>query len=109
MVAGGRTHEFAGFVRKQLGDRARVAALERLAGQNDGAAVDRLGVDAGIGVAAADEAGEIVDVDGVVGPIRRKQDRRLPEDLARDHDEAARQRRRQTLQVHAGKHQMRGR
>ena len=52
---------------------------------------------------------ELVDVDGVVGPIGRQQDRRLPEDLAPDHDEAARQRRRQPLQVHAGEHQVRGR
>ena len=38
-------------------------------------------LDPGIGVAAADEAGEIVDVDGVVGPVGREQDRRLPEHL----------------------------
>ena len=46
----------------------------------------------GIGVAAADEAGELVDVDGVVGQVGRQQDRRFPQDLAADHHEPARQR-----------------
>ena len=67
VMSGRGTDELAGFLRKQVGDGAGVAALERLAGQDDGAAVDRLALDAGIGVAAADEAGELVDVDGVVG------------------------------------------
>jgi len=77
--------------------------------QNDGAAVDLLALDAGIGVAAADEAGEIVDVDGIVGPVGRQQNRRLPEDFSLDDDETARQGGREPLQVHAREHQMRGR
>ena len=109
VVAGRGADEFAGFLGEEIRDGACVAALERLAGQNDGAAVDLLAFDAGIGVAAADETGEIVEVDGVVGPVGRQQDRRLPEDFSLDDDEATRQRRREPLQVHAREHQMRGR
>ena len=90
MVAGRGADELSGLLGKELGDGVRVAALERLAGEDHRAAVDLLALDAGIGVAAADEAGEIVDIDGVVGPIRREQDRRLPEDFPADHHEAAR-------------------
>src|SRR6185436_725664 len=66
MMAGRGADELAGLLRKQLGDCACVAPLERLAGQDDGAAVDRLALYAGIGVAAADEAAENVDINGVV-------------------------------------------
>ena len=66
-------------------------------------------LDAGIAVAAADKARELVDVDGVVGQVGREQDRRLPEDLAVDHHEAARQRGAEPLQMHAREHQVRGR
>src|SRR5262249_60280576 len=89
-VVGGRGgDELAGFLGKEIRDGARVAALERLAGQNDGAAVDLLALDAGIGVAAADEAGEIVAIDGVVGPVGRQQTRRWPQDFSLDADETA--------------------
>src|SRR5262245_10254620 len=109
MVAGRGADELAGFLGKEIRDGARVAALERLAGQNDGAAVDLLALDAGIGVAAADEAGEIVDIDGVVGPVGRQQNRRLPEDFSLDDDKTARQGGRESLQVHTREHEMRGR
>src|SRR5246127_4372476 len=56
VVAGRGADEFAGFLGEEIRDGACVAALERLAGQNDGAAVDLLAFDAGIGVAAADGA-----------------------------------------------------
>ena len=108
VMAGRGAHELAGLLRKQVGDGAGVVALEGLAGEDDGAAVDRLGLDPGIGVAAADEAREIVDVDGVVGSVRREQDRRLPQDFSADHDEPARQRVREPLQMHAREHQVRG-
>ncbi len=109
MVARGGADELAGFFREQVGNGARIAALECLAGEDDGAAVDRLALDPGEGVATADEACELVDVDRVVGPVGREQDRRLPEDAAADDDEAAGQRGRQPLQMDACEHQMRGR
>src|SRR6266542_3435580 len=59
--------------------------------------------------ASSEKAGELVDVDGVVAPIGRQQDRRLPEDFSLDHDKTARQRRRKPLQMHAREHQMRRR
>ncbi len=108
VVAGRGADELAGLLGEEIGDGARVVALERLAGEDDGAAVDRLGLDPGIGVAAADEARELVDIDGVVGAIGREQDRGLPEDFSADHDEAARQRGREPLQVDAREHQVRG-
>ena len=109
VVPGRGADELAGLLREQVGDGARVAALDRLAGEDDRAAVDLVAFDARIGVAAADEAGELVDVDGVVGQIGGEQDRRFPQDLAADHHEPARQRVAQPLQVHAREHQMRGR
>src|SRR5229473_2585690 len=108
VVAGGGADELAGLLGEQIGDGARIAALERLPGQDDGAAIDRLALDAGVGVAAADEPRELVDVDRIVAPVGREQDRRLPENLPLDHHEAARQGGRQPLQVHAREHQMRG-
>ena len=83
-MSGRGADELAGLLGKQLGDRACVAPLERLAGQDDGAAVDRLALDPGVGVAVADETAEIVDVNGVVGAVGRKQDRRLPQDVPLD-------------------------
>ncbi len=109
VVAGGGADELAGLLRKEVGDGARVRALDRLAGKDHGATVDLVALDARIGIGAADEAREFVDVDGVVRQVRRQQDRRLPQQLAADDDEAARQRGSKPLQVHAREHQVRGR
>jgi hypothetical protein len=109
VMSGRGADELAGLLRKQLGDCARIAPLERLTGQDHGATVDRLALDAGIGVAAGDETAEFVDINGVVGAIGRQQDRRLPQDVALDDDETARQGGRKPLQMHAREHQMRSR
>ncbi len=109
MVAGGGADERSGYLRKQFGNRACVMPLDRLAGQDDGAGVDVVGIDLGEVVAAAEEFGEVVGVDGVVRQIGRQLDRRLPHDLALDHDEAARQRGAEPLQMHQRKHQVRRR
>lgn len=94
-------------------NRSAIArALRRLRAspvENHGAAVDLFALDAGIGVTAADEAREFVHVDGVVAAVWRKQDRRLPKDLAPHHHEAARQRSREALEMHAREHEVRGR
>ena len=71
VMARGGAHEPAGFLGEQIGDGAGIVPLDRLAGQDDGAGIYVGGVDARIGVAAADEAFELVGVDGVVGEIRR--------------------------------------
>ena len=109
VMAGGRAHEFAGLLREQVGNGAGISPLERLAGEDDRPAVNRLAVDSRIGITSADESRELVHIDGVIGPIGREQDRRLPQDFSTDHHEAARQRCRQPLQVHAREHQVRGR
>ena len=75
MVPGRGTDEATGFLGEQVGDGARVAALDRFAGEDHGAAVDVGGLEVGVLVAAADEARELVDVDGVVREVRREQDR----------------------------------
>src|SRR5207248_4102470 len=90
MVAGRGADEFTGLFREEVRDRAGVAPLEGFAGENDGAAVNLLARDPGEGVATADEARQLIDVDGVIVAIGREQDGRLPQDLALHHDEAAR-------------------
>ena len=40
VMPGGGADEAAGLLRKQVGDRARVVALDRLAGEDHGAAID---------------------------------------------------------------------
>ena len=108
-MPGGGADELAGLLGEQVGDGARVLALNRLAGEDNGAGVDLVAFDPCIRVSAADEAGQFFDVDGVVGKIRRQQDRRLPQELAADHNEPARQRGAEPLQMNARKHQVRGR
>ena len=109
VMAGGGADERSGHFREQFGDGARVVPLDRLAGQDHGAGVDVVGIDLREVVAAAEELGEVVGVDGVVGQVGRQHDRRLPHDLALDHDEAARQRGAEPLQMHQREHQVRGR
>ena len=109
VMAGGGADELAGHFREQLGDGARVVPLDRLAGQDDGAGIDVVGIDLREVVAAAEEFGEVVGVDGVVGQVGRQLDRRLPHHLALDHDEAARQRGAEPLQMHQREHQVRRR
>ena len=109
VMAGRGANEPAGLLREQLGNGARIAPLDGFAGQDHGAGVDVGGVDARIGVAAANEAFELVGVDGVVGEIRCQQDRRLPEDPAAHHHEPARQGGSKPLQMHAREHQVGGR
>ncbi len=108
-MPGGGADELAGFLGEQVGDGAGVRALDRLAGEDHGAGVDRVAFDPCIRVCAADEAREFFDVDGVVRQIGRQQDRRLPQELAADHDEPARQRGAEPLQMNAREHQVRGR
>ena len=48
VVAGRGADEPAGFLREQIGDRARIVPLDRLAGEDDRAAVDVGGLEVGI-------------------------------------------------------------
>ena len=78
VMAGGGADEGSGHFREQLGDGARVVPLDRLAGEDHGAGIDVVGIDLREVVAAAEELGEVVGVDGVVGQVGRQLDRRLP-------------------------------
>ena len=101
--------ELAGFRRKQIGNGTGVTAFERLAGQDHGPTIDVGAIETGIGVALCNEPRQRFRVDGEILQIGREQNRRLRDHLAIDHDKTARQSARQSLQMHACKHQMRGR
>ena len=109
LVAGRGADEFAGFAGKKLVDGAGIFALDRLAGEDDGAAIDFALGKAGIGVAAADEFAQRERIDGFVRQKRREQDRRTPDDLAADDDEAAGKPLRLPLQGDLGEQKVRGR
>ena len=109
LVAGGGANELAGLLGEQLVDGAGIAALDRLAGEDDGAGIDLILRQSGVAIAAADEGTEFFGIDGAVGQKRRQQDWRAPHDLTADHDKAARQPLRLPLQGDLGKQQMRRR
>ena len=66
LVAGGGADELAGFRREDFVDGARVRLLDGLAGEDDGAAVDFVLLDAGFPVGAGDELAELAGVDRAV-------------------------------------------
>ena len=108
-VAGGGADEFSGFCGEQLVDRARILSLDRLAGQDHGAGIDLVALEAGRMIGVMDEMAETMRVDRPVGQERREHDRRAPHDLPIDHREAAGQPLRLALQHDLGEQQMRGR
>ena len=55
LVAGGGADEFAGLLGEELVDRARILALDRLAGEDHGAAVDVVALQAGLAIGVVDE------------------------------------------------------
>ena len=82
---------FPEFLGEDLVDGARVLALDRLAGQDHGAAVDVAPPQAGVVIGVLHEMLERLGVDGAVRQERRQHDRRAPDHLPVDHDEPARQ------------------
>jgi hypothetical protein len=79
-VPGAGGDDLARLVGEDLGDHPGVAALDRLAGQDDRPGVDVAGGQARVGVAAPHEPRQRVGVDGPVGPERGQHDRRAPVD-----------------------------
>ena len=71
-------------------DGARILALDRLAGEDDRAAVNLIFCHTGVTVAAVDEVAQHGGVDQVIAAKRRQQYRRAPHDVAADHDKATR-------------------
>src|SRR5258705_83592 len=109
LVAGRGADELAGLGGEQLVDRLRVLLLDRLAGQDHGAAVDILTRKARFPIRLLDESPERGGVDGAVGQKGRQHDGRAPQHLAMHHREAARQPLGLALQQHLGEQEMRGR
>ena len=89
VVAGRGADELAAHLRDHLGDRLGVLAPQRLAGEDDGAGVDVVGVDARLGVGAVDDLAHRPLVDSLLALVRRERNRRLVQRLALDHEIAA--------------------
>ncbi len=90
LMAGAGADEFARLRGKQLIDRARVLALDRLASEDHRAAVD-LGLgETGFAVATPDEFAERGGVDQSIGQKWRQHNWRAIYDLAAGYDKAAR-------------------
>jgi hypothetical protein len=67
--------EGAGDFREQIGDGARVVALDGFAGEDHRTGIDVIGIYLGEVVAGTEELREVVGVDGVVGQVRGELDR----------------------------------
>ena len=104
-----RADEFPRLIGEELVDRARVLPLDRLAGQNHGAAIDVAALEAGFLVGLVDELLQRLRVDHSIRQKRREHDRRAPQHLPVDDDEARRQTLIMSLQKYLGEEQMRGR
>jgi len=89
-MAGGGADELARFFGEQVGDGAGVLPLQRLAGQDHRAGIDVASGEARLRIGLGDELGELGGIDGVVGQVRRQQNRRLPQHAPVDHHEPAR-------------------
>ena len=89
VVAGGGADEFAALVGQQAGDRLRVLAPQRLAGEDHDAGVDVVGMQARGLVGLIDDGAERRVVDALFALVGRERDRRLEQRLARDHVVAA--------------------
>src|SRR6266545_3723473 len=87
-VARAHRNEFPRLGREQLADRPGVAAPDGDAGEDQGARVDRFGIDSGEFVLPVDEAPERHRVDGSVARIRSEKNLGLVNDLALGHDVA---------------------
>ena len=84
MVSGRGGDEITAFIRQQSGDRLRILPPQRLAGENNDAGVDFLGLEAGGLIGAVDDGAERCLVDALVARIGRERDRRLEQGLSRD-------------------------
>src|SRR5215469_10468528 len=108
-MTGAGADEFPRLRSEKFVDGARVLALDRLAGEDDRAAVDLIFRHTGAAVAAVDEVAQLGGVDQIVAAERRQQYRRAPHDVPADHDKATRVTLRLPLQGNLCKQEMRGR
>ncbi len=89
MVACGGAHELPDLIGEHVCDRLGVLAPQRLAGQDDGAGIDVVGMDVRRRVSIVDDCAERALVDARLALVGRKRHRRLVERFARD-DQVAR-------------------
>ncbi len=88
-MAGRGTDELAGLRREELVDGTGVLALDGLARQDHGTAVDVIASQSRLLVGTADEVVQLVRIDRAIGQERGEHDRRPPQDLAMGHHELA--------------------
>ena len=109
VMAGGGGDEFAALLGQDLGDALRVLAAQRLAGQNDHAGVDIVGMQIGGVIGVVDDGAELFVVDALLALIGRQRHRRLEQGLARDDVIAAGQILGQPAQIDARENDLRAR
>ena len=108
-MAGGGGDEFAALLGQDLGDALRVLAAQRLAGENDHAGVDVVGMQIGGVIGVVDDGAELFVVDALLALIGRQRHRRLEQGLARDDVIAAGQILGQPAQIDAREDHLRAR
>ena len=91
VVPGGGADELAALFRDDAGDRLRVLAPQRLAGEDHRAGIDGIGVDARGVIGIVDDGAEPGLVDVLLAAIGGERDGRLEQGLPRHHEIAARQ------------------
>ena len=89
VVARGGADEFPAHLRNHVGDRLGVLAAQRLAGEDHGAGVDLVGMDAGRFVGRVDDVAHGALVDARLALVGREHHRRLVQRLALHHEVAA--------------------
>ncbi len=89
VMPGGGADELAALLGQDAGDALRVLAPQRLAGQDHGAGIDIVGMQARARIGVVDDLAERRIVDALLALVGRQRHRRLVEGLARDHVVAA--------------------
>jgi hypothetical protein len=84
VMAGGSGDELAALLGQDLGDALGVLAAQCLAGEDDDAGIDVVGMQFGGVIGFVDDGAELFVVDALLALIRRQRHRRLEQGLARD-------------------------
>ena len=109
VMAGGGGDEFAALLGQDRGDALRVLAPQRLAGEDDHAGIDVVGMQFGGGIGVVDDGAELGVVDALLALVGRQRDRRLEQGLAGDDVVAAGQILGEAAQMHAREDDLRAR
>ena len=109
VVAGGGADELAALLGQHRGNRLAVLAPQRFAGEDDGAGVDGVGVQASLGIGRSDQVTERRGVDQRFTLVGRQRQRWLRQRLALDDDVARAQLVGDTLQMQLAEDHLRAR